>query len=61
MVKYETDKGNTIEIYNQRIGGKKFWFIGVVTKKKIYNVKHDFTNKAEAIEYAKKLIVRHKI
>jgi hypothetical protein len=56
ITKYKTEKGNEVEIYKEKIGGKCFWFIGIVTDKKIYNVAKDFTNKTEATNYAKKLV-----
>jgi len=60
MIKYKTKKGNTVEIYKERIGKKNFWFIAIITDKKIYNVHKDFTSKNEAILKAKKLVKKHK-
>lgn len=60
LIKYDTEKGNKIEVYKEKIGGKVFWFVAVITKKKIYNIQKDFTSKASAIDYAKKLVEKKK-
>ena len=56
MVRYKTDKGNKVEVYKERIGGKTFWFVGFVTKDKIINANKDFDYKKDAIAYAKRVV-----
>ena len=53
MVRYETDKGNKVEVYKERIGGKTFWFVAFITKNEIINANKDFDYKKDAIAYAK--------
>jgi len=55
MVRFETDKGNTIEVYSETFGGHKLWFIAGITKKKIYNYQKNYSSKRKAIAVAKKL------
>ena len=60
MVRFETDKGNTVEVYSETFGGHKLWFIAGITKKKIFNYQKNFSNKKDAIASAKKLVKKYK-
>lgn len=58
---FKTDKGNEVEIYKEHIGGRYWWFVAIVTKKKLYNVYKDFTSKKDAIASAKYWINKRKL
>ena len=60
MVRFKTDKGNTVEVYSETFGGHKLWFIAGITKKKVYNYQKNYSSKKDAIKSAKRLQKKHK-
>ena len=55
MVRYKTDKGNTVEVYSEKFGGHKLWFVAGITKNKVYNYQKNYSKKSDAIASAKRL------